>query len=135
MDPLPDFVSKVCPWWFLKYEAIEHIPHGGTKYNEMKLVINELLHEISKKPQLKEDYEEGNKNLIEFDRIFQDVKHIYKNTNSSKLSFSRLSWEAFVRTARDLKYDRDRPESRKRYSTTYVPDELKNKRGRGRSRW
>ena len=110
------------------------MPRGRTKYNEMKLVINELLHEIGKKPQLKEDYEKVNKNLVELDRIFQQVKHIYQNTNSRMVSFSRLSWETFVRTARDLKHDRDRPGSPKRYSTTYVAEEQKKKRGRGRPR-
>ena len=30
---VPDFVSKVCPWRFLKHEDIEHIPRSQTKYN------------------------------------------------------------------------------------------------------
>ena len=118
----------------MKHKDVEHVPRDRTKYNEMNLVINELLHEIGKKPQLKEDYEKGNKNLIELDRIFQEVKHIYQNTNSHMVSFSQLSWDTCVRTARGLKHDCDRPASPKKYSTTHVPEEPKKKRGRGRPR-
>ena len=79
------------------------MPRGRTKYNEMKLVINELLHEIGKEPQLKEDYEKGNKNLVELDRIFQQVKHIHQNTNSRMVSFFKIKLGNFCQDCKRFK--------------------------------
>ena len=52
---VPDFVKKVCPWRYLKCEDLDHIKRGKTKWNEMRLVINGLLHEVLKKRICKTD--------------------------------------------------------------------------------
>ena len=129
---IPDFVMKVCPWRYLKTEDYEHIPRGRTKYNEMKIVIGELLHEISKSKDLSEQYEKGNKNLLVLETIFDKIKYIFQNTNLRVQSLNRMSWESLVKEARNMKHDRERPDSPKRYFTTYVPEPPKKKRGRPR---
>ena len=43
-----------------------------------------------------------------------------------------MSWESLVKTARNMKHDHERPDSPKRYSTTYVHETPKKKRCRSR---
>ena len=129
---IPDFVLKVCPWKFLRTEDIEHTPRGKTKYNEMKIVVGELLHEVSKSKEFSDKYEKGNKNLLVLETFFEKVKFIYQNTNLRALSLNLMSWESLVKIERNMKHDRERPDSPKQYSTPYVHETPKKERDRPR---
>ena len=130
---IPDFKLKVCPWKYLEDKDFSHIPRGKTKYNEMRLIINELLLEIAKDEKLKKEYEMGNKNLTKLTEIFEKVKFIFQNTHLRRVRLTQMSWETFVRDARNLKHDREKPDEPKRYSTNYVSEQpTRKKRGRPR---
>ena len=90
----------------MRTEDIEHITRGRTKYNEMKIVVGELLHEVSKSKEFSDKYEKGNKTVLVLETIFDKVKFIYQNTNLRVLSLNRMSWESLVKIARNMKHDR-----------------------------
>ena len=128
---IPDFARKVCPWKYLENSDLEHIQRGKSKYNEMKLVIGEMLHVIHQDEKMKQDYEIGNKNLTVLTQIFDKVKYIYQTNKARRLRFSQISWESVVKDARNLRHDRMNPGAEKKYKTDYTPPSTTKKR-RGR---
>ena len=99
---VPDITRKVCPWKFLQCSDLVNIKRGVTKHREMKMVITRILDTIYKCEELKERYASGIQDMTALTDVFFKCAHIFKTTPKRESRFSQLSWETFVKDARQM---------------------------------
>lgn len=96
--PIPG--TKVCGYKHIKPGDLYKVKRGMAKFRDMKLVVNEIIHEISKDTELYQKYTTNLNNSNILAQVFDEVKDMFKTTDLRTKRFSQLSWETFVRDSR-----------------------------------
>lgn len=99
---VPDIARKVCPWKFLVPSDLVNIKRGVTKHREMRVVITRILDAIYKCDELKQRYASGLQDMTALTDVFFKCCHIFKTTSKRESRFAQLSWETFVKDARQM---------------------------------